>query len=181
MKPRDDRPFLQFNTLRSIEGKLTRLVGFAHPDLLFYLKYPQLSLFLDGTFKTAPAPFYQCLVFLIYDKALNLYFPAFYVLLPNKTQWTYFVAINEVLLSCGLELEPKYVHCDFESGLIGAILEQFPNVDLVGCLFHLKQAWLKRMKEYRVPKLEREKAISGGGLDLLTVIPLDEIEGTPLL
>ena len=72
--------------------------------------------------------------------------PIFYILLQSKTEWTYWDALHEVLLSTDLKLDPANIHYDFEKGLINAIKDQFPNAKVVGCLFHFKQALYRKMR-----------------------------------
>jgi len=113
----------------------------------------------------------------VYDPPTDFYVPVFYVLVTGKTQWTYWTVLkNEVLISTELKFSPGCIHCDFEIGLINAIKEQFTEIKVVGCYFHFKQALLKKMKEIGIPAEERSLAMKEGVLDVLTVIPHEEIE-----
>jgi hypothetical protein len=105
-----------------------------------------VELFIDGTFKCVPKPFSQLLIVMVRDAALDHYIPVFYVLVQRKTQWTYWNALNEIIVSLGGKISVSQVHCDFEKGLINAIREIFPEARVVGCLFHWKQALLRKMK-----------------------------------
>jgi len=38
------------------------------------------------------------------------------------------------------------IHLDFEKAAHNAVLEVFKNCQVVGCRFHLSQAWFRRIK-----------------------------------
>jgi len=177
LTPEDNRNYLQFNILRSLEGELVRITGWANPDLMNYLKYPQTDVYIDGTFKCVPHPYYQCVIIMVYDIPLNYYIPVFYILTTHKTQWTYWTILNEVLISTEFKFNPARIHCDYELALINAIKEQFKeDTNVIGCYFHFKQAVLKKMKEIGIPKEQRKIAMNKGAMDILTIIPHEEIE-----
>jgi hypothetical protein len=113
---------------------------------------------------------------MVHDVAVDLYVPVFYVLVTAKTQWTYWFVLNQILITCKFKFEPEVIHCDFEMALMNAIKEQFSDTLVVGCFFHLKQAWLKKMKELDIPKEERKLAIAKGVVDILCLIPISELE-----
>ncbi|GMF23119.1 unnamed protein product [Phytophthora fragariaefolia] len=75
-------------------------------------------------------------------------------------------------------MDPEYVYCDFEAGLIRAMDDFFPDTVAIGCLFHFLQACRRRMKKYRIPDLECKIAMRSGVLDLdiLTVVPQEKME-----
>ena len=72
-------------------------------------------------------------------------------------------------------LKPLAVTCDFEKGLHNAVRFMFPGVRVNGCLFHWKQAICKHMKAVRIKKLHIEMMMTPNVLDILTVIPRNEI------
>jgi hypothetical protein len=47
----------------------------------------------------------------------------------------------------GARLSPLAIIVDFENALISSCKEQFPDAQIIGCLFHLKQAWQRKMKK----------------------------------
>lgn len=152
------------------------MCGWAHPDLIRLLRYDRISLFIDGTFRCVPKPFSQLLVIMVYDagnccyfffirqgivirfffffcsniSGTDMYVPVFYILLQSKHEWAYTEAFNEVksaLRTNGQSnLNPANIHCDFEKGLMNALADQFPDARVVGCLFHFKQALLRKMR-----------------------------------
>ncbi|KUF91609.1 Hematopoietic prostaglandin D synthase [Phytophthora nicotianae] len=78
-------------------------------------------------------------------------------------------------MQCDLQVEPRYVMCDFELGLVNAVRQQFAGVPIVGCLFHWKQALRRKLIDLRIPKETVSHVMASGAIDVLTVIPIDEI------
>jgi hypothetical protein len=63
-------------------------------------------------------------------------------------------------------------------GLINSIKTVFPKAKLLGCLFHVKQAWRRKMLKLAISREEISFFMKPGRLDVLTLIPRDEIETT---
>jgi hypothetical protein len=103
----DDRQFLQFNTLIVCEGVTQRFVGWGHPDLLHIAKYQKTHIYIDATFRCVPAGFSQCLIFMIFDAASSVYVPVFYVLMNCKSQWAYWIALNQIIIVTENKLDPR--------------------------------------------------------------------------
>lgn len=188
----DERLFLRFSSLRNLpnsRGDLepVRMIGWAHPDLVFLLKYKNLSCLVDGTFRCVPRPFSQLLILMVYDSGHDVYVPVFFILLDSKMEISYRLLFNEVKESIGQSLNIDKIHVDFEKGLINSIKSQFPKskiigrpfkeffFTLLGCLFHWKQAIRRKLTNLRIPKEEIVFAMNPGVLDILTIIPEDEI------
>jgi len=142
--------------------------------------YQGINVFIDGTFKCVPHPYYQLIVVMVYDTPLNLYIPVYYILTTSKTQWSYWSVLQEVMVNCEFKFNPSVIHCDYELALINAIGELFEGTAVVGCLFHFKQAILRKMKKLSIPDEETSIAMKKGALDVLTIIPPGEIEGKGL-
>ncbi|OQR87133.1 putative cleavage induced protein [Achlya hypogyna] len=142
--PDDKRYFLQFNTTTIHKKKMCRIMGFAHPSLVSKRQYPDLSLFIDGTF---------------------------------RDNWAYWEMLNQVKIQCDVKIFPSTVSCDFEKGLISAVRDQFPDARLVGCLFHLKQAFRRKMVSLRIPKEQIQRAMEPGVMDVLTSLLVTEDHG----
>lgn len=68
----DERKYLQFNIFYSIQNSSRRIIGFGHPDLIRLLRYPSISLFIDGTFKVTPVHFQQYLIVMIVYTPCNI-------------------------------------------------------------------------------------------------------------
>lgn len=73
------------------------------------------------------------------------------------------------------KLDPVTVGVDFESGLINAVQFCFPKARLIGCLFHWKQAIRKKMIKMGFPLEVVSYFMLPGKLDLLTVLPKDDV------
>jgi hypothetical protein len=65
---------------------------------------------------------------------------------------------------------------DFEIAMINAVEEMFPRAEIVGCLFHFKQALRRKLIKLRVPLYQVSFLMIPGVLDILTVIPIEEIK-----
>lgn len=118
-------------------NKLSRMIGFGHPDLLFELRTGPYNLFLDCTFHCVPRGFTQLMIVMAYLSAYDRYVPMFHVLLQGKQQELYVHALYEYLASTGWAAQAcKTTTCDYEPGLINALKSQFPegyNGPFVGC------------------------------------------------
>lgn len=73
------------------------------------------------------------------------------------------------------KLDPENVTCDFELALINAVTDQFPTVNVVGCLFHWKQALRRQMLKLGIDSCQVSDAMIPSKLDVFTVIPADDI------
>ena len=112
-------------------------------------------LFLDGTFKSCPAPFAQLYSIHIYSSTLNGTVPILYSLLPNKTKSCYVSLFNELrsaTVKNDLILNPKYITTDYEQGAISAIKRVFPNSTIKGCNFHYNQCLFRKLQELGLQK-----------------------------
>lgn len=89
----DNRLFLKINFSYELTTQvvgtgymLRRLLVWAHPDLLPILKRQGIAVFVDGTFRSVPKPFTQCIVIMAFDDEAGVYVPIIYALMDNKTQ-----------------------------------------------------------------------------------------------
>ncbi|OQR82378.1 putative cleavage induced protein [Thraustotheca clavata] len=86
--------FFQFQhiwTCRKTDGSFTleRLIGWANPTLISLLRYNNITLFVDGTFRIVPRGFKLCVVLMVLDKGTQLYIPIFYILTTSKSHNCY--------------------------------------------------------------------------------------------
>ncbi|EGZ11310.1 hypothetical protein PHYSODRAFT_338030 [Phytophthora sojae] len=139
---RTDLTFFQFQHIYHEAGHLQSIIGWAHPRLLELLRYPGIQLFIDGTFRSVPRSFHQCVVVMVQDAASRVFIPVVYVLTTNRAIPTYNRLFRE--LSDGAR---------------------------IGCLFHWKQAIRRRMIALHLPAREIGIAMEVGVLDMLTVVP----------
>ena len=77
--------FLHFNLSfpNEYDGKLERILGFGNPAL-FRCLGGNRRIFIDGTFKIVPKPFYQCLIVMVFNKQTDSFVLVFYILLTSK-------------------------------------------------------------------------------------------------
>ena len=94
------------------------------------------SLFVDGTFSTCPAPYYQVLY--LNGRCDENVFPLATALLPNKLQATYqeiFEAFNDL---CDADF--VFIHGDCEKSMNNAVQNIWPSAQLRLCRFHVLDA-----------------------------------------
>ena len=100
--------------------------------------------YVDGTFRICPKPYYQLIVLMSRDAISNTASPGCYILTNSKTATSYdkiFQSLKNILTGHSeLTLKLKSATVDFERGLHKGFQSNFSDVDLVGCLFHFKQA-----------------------------------------
>ncbi len=99
-------------------------------EQLLYPKHVELE---------SPATWQFTNVFSIHGERNGGVHPFVFALLPNKTQNTY-RRLFQALKQLEPALNPTTVMTDFELAAQNAFEEEFPNVQLAGCFFHLSQA-----------------------------------------
>ena len=107
----------------------------------------------------------------------EVYVPIMYILMTAKTQALYWHAFSQLVVLSKWKLNVNTFTSDFKRALMNAAKHHMPEGLHVGCLFHLKQAW----RRYLITQLgflagEIALAMTIGVLDLLSVIPKDEVE-----
>ncbi|KAL0818920.1 hypothetical protein ABMA28_008228 [Loxostege sticticalis] len=90
------------------------------------------------------------------DDNMNI-IPTVYALLLDKKQATY-ETLFRLLKSQVPEFEPQKVTTDFEISAMLAVNEVFPTAKTQGCLFHFKQAVLRKAKSHDLNKSKLGKA-----------------------
>ncbi|KAL3823633.1 hypothetical protein ACHAXA_005614 [Cyclostephanos tholiformis] len=117
---------------------------FANPALLGMLKIPALDVFVDAPFDCCPNPFYQFLIFMIYDHATSSYVPILYALMTSKCKKAYWQVFNQVAVLPQRKIKVRTYCTDYEIALMDQIDVQFGGLNgctHVDCFFHRKQAW----------------------------------------
>ena len=145
-----DHPFLHYHASfpdRSNPKELMRLMVFANPTLIPLLKSKKLDIFVDATFDCCPAPFYQCLIVMVFDDQTGLYVPVVYILMTHKNDELYWEAIARIPVLVDFKLDCHSFTSDFERALINNLKRHLDTAQHVGCYFHLKQAWWKYMRD----------------------------------
>jgi hypothetical protein len=103
---------------------------------------------MNGTFQYACQHF--CQFFTSHGFKNGYYVPVVFALclLPNKTVHTYSKLFEHINLECSkfvLTFNPIKIVVDFENGIHLAIQHSFPQIQIKGCFFHLKQTWYKKI------------------------------------
>ena len=73
------------------------------------------------------------------------------------------------------QFEPYKIVQDFEKVMINASKDQFQHAKHDGCKFLSKHTWQKKMKKLVILKEQISIAVENNFLDILTIIPTDEI------
>lgn len=105
-------------------------------------------IYLDGTFDYCTK--YFCQLFSIHGFLNGHYIPLFFCLLPSKQSQCYsklFSLIQNECLKYNVELNIKEVVVDFEQSIHKAVNKAWPNAEIIGCRFHLSQAWYRKVQK----------------------------------
>lgn len=105
------------------------------------------TIFMDGTFNYC-AKFF-CQFFTLHGYKNGHYVPLVFCLLPSKKQLLYQNLFNLLTEKCAenhLILSPKNVVIDFEVAIHNAVTFTWPESTIVGCRFHLSQAWFRKLQ-----------------------------------
>ncbi|BFZ03225.1 hypothetical protein BsWGS_06264 [Bradybaena similaris] len=131
--------------------------------------------FMDGTFKVAPSVFLQ--VFTVHALIDNRSIPLIYVLMGTKTQMDY-ERVFRKLLELRPSLTPTSVLIDFEMATKNALSSVFPNVTILGCLFHLGQSLWRRIQNEGLSGAYRDDEnvkMYSKMLIALSFVPLEDV------
>jgi len=141
-KTKSGEIFLQFRLIlpTSNDSKIKdELVVFTTPYLLSLMEKSSHG-FLDGTFKCAPAGYYQIVTLLILNSETGIYTPIDYFFLTSKNQDLYenmFLSLQMLLTKYKISSGMIYITLDFERGLMNTFSAIFPKIKVIGCFFHL--------------------------------------------
>ena len=146
---------LQGEWAETLDGQPFVLHTQENNEFLFFATDIQLlnlstcsTIYLDGTFKPCPKLYSQ--LFTIHGLYKGYVTPFVYVLLPSKGCTTYYMVFNilrDHITRVGGLFNPITILSDFESGLIAAIRQQFPNAKHSGCHFHFTQAVIRKVRD----------------------------------
>lgn len=113
-------------------------------------------IYLDGTFNYCTKHFAQ--FFTIHGMSNGHYIPLLFCLLPDKQAETYKKLFHVITNECKFSLNIAEVVIDFEKAIHKAVEETWPNVRIIGCRFHLGQAWYRKIQKYGLIKEYQDKA-----------------------
>ena len=118
---------------------------------------------------------------MVFDNQTNYYVPVFYILLTSKTEKIYGHALTLMNETAGSKMNPTSVTCDYEKGLHNAIMKAFPKAIINGCLFHWKQAILRKLGDLKCDQWMIDPFMPSDSIETLTIIPPNEIESKGIL
>lgn len=124
-----------------INNKFLNIIVFSCDTNLQFL-CAQSTLYVDGTFDYCTKHFLQ--LFTIFGFQNDIYVPLVFCVLKNKQTETYSNLFRLLKYKCaekGLALKPSSIVMDFEIAIHISAREIFPDVHILGCRFHLTQAW----------------------------------------
>jgi len=100
------------------------------------------TLYVDGTFKYCTTFFHRLII--IHAHRNGVFVPVVFCLLPNENK-EIFTAIWEILLekcrSLNKCLQPRTLVIDFQTSIYSNVKDIFPNINIIGCRFHLSLSW----------------------------------------
>lgn len=120
------------------------------------------KIFMDGTFKYSSKYFVQ--LFTIHGQCNGHYIPLVFCLLKDKTSETYKQCLKFVSKKCeelSLQFRPAEVVIDFEMSIHKAVNSMWHNIKIIGCRFHISQAWWRKIQELGLTKHYKEKTDIG--------------------
>ncbi|KII67378.1 hypothetical protein RF11_05144 [Thelohanellus kitauei] len=168
----DGSPFLRSSWFGAVRGVYHQMLIWVTDECLSLLRYNG-HCFIDGTFKTSPSPFKQCVIIMTFDRGTHKYIPCVYALLTGKNEYLYRKLFSEIISLLEYRWMPSIITVDFERSLISSVKREFPQSRITGCYFHLKQALFRKLTkiccDFNLVGLILSK------IELLTVIPLEEI------
>lgn len=134
-----NEPFLLINNIEH------EVVVFACPSNVSFM-CQHSKFYMDGTFDYCPKYFTQLFTIHVYNNAT--YIPVAFCLLKNKLKSTY-VKLFDLIVTKSNELGSKFlpeiIVIDFEQAIHSSVKESFPNSKIIGCRFHLAQAWYRKI------------------------------------
>lgn len=146
-----NEPFLAINNVED------QIIIFSCTSNLQHLCESE-KIYLDGTFTYCTKFFLQ--LFTLHIIKNGHYIPLAFCLLPNKLEKTYkklFELLRNKCEQCKFTLAPKHAVVDFEIAIHNAIKSVWPNVKLVGCRFHLRQAWFRKIQNLGLTSTYKDK------------------------
>ncbi|XP_054276641.1 uncharacterized protein LOC128995650 [Macrosteles quadrilineatus] len=168
----------QGENLLLINDCTEHIIAFATNRNVEYLKTVD-HIFMDGTFSYAPKHFYQ--MFTIHSVENGNYVPLIFCLLPDKKELTYkalFKLLCEKFQEQGFLFTPKQITVDFEVAIHTAIKLTWPTAVLIGCRFHLTQAWWRKIQQLGLSKEYRSEPQTESGKWLHWVFGLSMLDAT---
>ena len=107
------------------------------------------DLYVDGTFRTVPKPFYQYVT--IHGNFRGRIIPLVGALLSGKTTGHYREVLKTVKIHVqqvtGQRFKPGRIICDFELAIITAVETELRHCRVSACAFHFRQSLYRKLNE----------------------------------
>lgn len=157
---KDDLPFLRhtkyLDDISEIELTYDISIIFASDFHLNRISQAN-NWFIDSTYIHLP-DFYQVFIFMYLDNINFIYVPGAYAIMNNKKSNVYYEILMKIknLITCNnkYDIKANTITLDFEQGLKSSVKKVFPDVHIVWCLFHYKQALRKQLSTLGLFKSE---------------------------
>lgn len=149
------------NFLLFEDGGQDKIIVFATETARRIINTKSGAYFADGTFKSAPKPFYQLYVLHLdigSDENSTNVVPVIYALLPNKTEQTYTRLFT--LLKQHLNIQIQTFKCDYEVAQINAVSTVFRHADISGCYHHFNEAVWKYGKKIKLNRTSEGRNVN---------------------
>lgn len=161
------RVFLNFHTKVNENIKNYKIIIWCSDFQLNRLRMVN-HFYIDGTFVVVPQGYKQLIVILIRDPNTDKLFPVLFALLNSKEEEAYYLVLKhlrDIITEFNFFYwNLEYATIDFEEGLQNAFQRVFPKTNIIGCLFHYRQALYRQAQSRRLitkaKKEETEKLIS---------------------
>lgn len=140
-----------------LNDRISGIVVFCCETNIKYLS-KQTTVYVDGTFSYCTKHFLQ--FFTIHTVENGHYIPLVFSLLPDKRSESYSLVFNTLRKKCeelSIALNPRKAVCDFEVAIHVALKKVWPDIQLIGCRFHLAQSWWRKIQEVGLAKDYRNK------------------------
>ena len=157
-----------------------RFIVYAFPDLKSRGATAQWLL-IDGTFRSCPKQFAQCVTIMSRDEITGVFFPLCHCLLPDRTEGTYDLMF-EIIEQTFCFQQIGWITVDFERALVKAterwISKKPWKIRILGCKFHFSKAITKR---FRGNKRKKLSDLDSEFLSLMLLTPFMKIDDIRLV
>jgi hypothetical protein len=116
------------------------------------------TIFVDGTFSYCTKFFKQ--LFTVHGVRNGHYLQLCYALLPDKTTKSYEDFLDKLTEIC--PFIPTNAVVDFETAVHNALVDKWPNLTIIGCRYHLRQAWYRQIQHLGLQTVYQKSKSSTG-------------------
>ena len=120
------------------------------------------AIYADGTFTYCAKYFTQ--VFTLHGFQNGHYIPLVFCLLIDKSIKSYELCFKKIVTECSkmnLVFKPTKFVIDFEQAIHRAVKSLWPETTVVGCRFHLSQAWWRKIQQLGLDKEYKNRSEIG--------------------